>query len=485
MATPRIIIRFRNVVNDIDTIIEHQKVIEDKDFVSWGWWKKDHEPENIHLFRDVKAVIYIINTEEKKLYKGYCKSSFHKTRNKPTGDEVPAYYRNNIERVEGWFNLTEIEEVQYSEDIENIIGQRTLALNIKEQLDQEFSINEDYEDLSSKNSILHLSDLHFGDDHGYKQAQHVNDLGAKKFSEILIADLEVCDFQRDIAAIVITGDLTTQGDWSQNTTEYIISELFEISERLGVNKKNIFICPGNHDVLRYKKDDDRTLEQKNVDSQLEQRHERDFRLFVEDLTGRSRKDDLDYTKVLKLKKANVVLCILNSCRVAAEAIWTEYGYVGEAGVSVLKEAKKHLDTLNCSKPAFGLMSLHHHLLPVNAIDQLNSKGVSLTIDAVNLLDKASCSGINIALHGHQHCSRVAQYRKFNYEFEDNDCSPITIVSGGSSGVHQDRRIESMKNSYSVITFDHEGAHLSMREINREGALHRYLFKNENLMVKLI
>jgi hypothetical protein len=114
------------------------------------------------------------------------------------------------------------------------------------------------------------------------------------------------------------------------------------------------------------------------------------------------------------------------------------------------------------------MALHHHLLPVAQIENLHEKGVSLTLDAVELLDIAASAKVGIALHGHQHLARVANYQKVPDINDKNDSKPITIISGGSSGVKSSRRIDSMSNSYSVITFGQNQPRLQIREINSDG-----------------
>jgi len=41
MDTPRVALRFKDVVTDIDTIEEHQRMITTEGAVWWGWWKKE------------------------------------------------------------------------------------------------------------------------------------------------------------------------------------------------------------------------------------------------------------------------------------------------------------------------------------------------------------------------------------------------------------------------------------------------------------
>lgn len=486
MDAPRLVARFRNVSTNIDTISEHKNVIYDKGTVYWGWWKKDIEEQNPDFFCDSPSLIYIINAAEKKLYIAHYTESFLSSDKQPDVNRIPEYYKSNRDKVAGWFLLSYIEEVPYDKQLEQVVGQKTLlrletkVTEVEKRTEETVSPKEE-KILSNKNSILHLSDIHFGKDHAFRTEESESGFGKKFFSETVINDLKSIGYDNDIEAILITGDVTTQGDWSDETNEFILKELHKISDSLGVKKNNILVCPGNHDIVRYQPDDNRNVNEINVELQTNQKHEKDFRYFLEELTDRNRdrKDPLDYFQAIELNHAQVVICVLNSCRVAAEGLWTEYGYVGPAGINVIEEAVGHIDD-DSERKQYRIISLHHHLLPVNSVESLNKKGVSLTIDSVQILDAAIESNFDVAIHGHQHCSRVARYEKVNYEFEHKQYNPITVVAGGSSGVNKDRRLDSMSNSYSLITANQEKLTLSIREINNDGNLHRYLFKNVDL-----
>ncbi|MGK0365951.1 MAG: hypothetical protein ACI85O_003021, partial [Saprospiraceae bacterium] len=167
MDSPRIILRFRNVNSNIDTMSEHQRVIKEKNHVCWGWWKKDHEPSQAHLFGGEPSSVLIIDTSEKRLYQAEYSESFLTAERVPDLDSVPEYYRDKISKVAGWFLFNHIVEKEYDYEIENIIGQRTLCEKMYAEKKVEV---EQYQDCGGvkKNSILHISDLHFGKDHAFK-----------------------------------------------------------------------------------------------------------------------------------------------------------------------------------------------------------------------------------------------------------------------------------------------------------------------------
>ena len=68
MEMPRIILRYRDVVPDKDTILEHQQIINTEGVVCWGWWKKQAEETQSHLFSDNPGSAYILDSSKKNLY---------------------------------------------------------------------------------------------------------------------------------------------------------------------------------------------------------------------------------------------------------------------------------------------------------------------------------------------------------------------------------------------------------------------------------
>lgn len=117
-----------------------------------------------------------------------------------------------------------------------------------------------------------------------------------------------------------------------------------------------------------------------------------------------------------------------------------------------------------------MLAIHHHLLPVNWVEAPKDNGVTLSLDASKILETAQNAGVHIAIHGHQHMPHLARYQSIPL-MENKRRSPITVISNGSSGVVAARRPGEERNTYCVLTFDREDAHLRMREFRsdrREG-----------------
>jgi hypothetical protein len=136
MATPRVILRFREVTPHIDTIQEHLAVLKAKGFVWWGWWKKKFEADRLADLARLQQAIkregafqaWLIDTSAERLHL----ATVTDIRFRLSGSDieaVPAYYRGAISEIPAWFRLSEIKvDQRYRSDIEEKIGQDTLAV---------------------------------------------------------------------------------------------------------------------------------------------------------------------------------------------------------------------------------------------------------------------------------------------------------------------------------------------------------------------
>ncbi len=477
MATPRLALRFRDTSPNVDTIEEHRKIIESEGSVLWGWWKKDFEPEFEQLFLSLKKSghVFILDRSVKKCYQAKFIRAFKNNIDNLDKNRIPSYYRGESEKVNSWFLLTEIESKDYDENLGKQIGDSTLLILDHSDSPDTSADKTDiskFIKISNKNSLLHLSDLHFGADHGFFSADFptLESGDTKCLTNCIINDLKRLNKLEDIEYILLTGDITTQGDWSDRTRNYITKEITLLSNELGVKKENIIAIPGNHDVIRYK--DGISSEQLLRNDQVTYEHEHSYRIFIEELTGKHWKEPLNFNMTLTFKSADVHLSALNSCKIVSTQ-WTEYGYVGDSGIDLLD----NLALLDIVRPTYKLMALHHHLLPVSRVEVPNSKGVSLTLDAIDLLDKAAEVGVDIAIHGHQHLSRISKYQKLPFK-DELESQPLIIISGGSGGVNNKRRVDSMRNSYSVLSFEENTVNLHMREICTDGKVAHTLYDDK-------
>lgn len=468
MDSPRLALRFRDSTPDIDTIAEHRRIIDHEGAVWWGWWRKEFEPEHRRLFRELEdggpGVVIIVDRSTKRAFEARYLRATQDTSNVENG-RLPEYYRAQKARVSGWFLLADIRDIVFDENLGRRLGEDTLLTLVRSEPTPVESVAIK---TIARSHVLHLSDLHFGEDFAFLaegETPGVED-SRQTLTRCLIDDLRRLGVQSDVGLVIATGDFTTRGDWSDATRNRILREMSTLLTELGLTREYLIALPGNHDVVRYPNDKDVNVAMMAVSKQSRYEHETHFRTFLEELTGRSWKEPLNYSEVFELDNVRIIVCALNSCTITSTA-WTEYGYVGTGGLDVLSESVAHAG----GDATLTVMALHHHLLPVTHVEVPGAKGVSLTLNAVELLDKALASGVQIVLHGHQHQARIASYGVLPL-MSGSPTTPLVIVSGGSLGAKAGRLPGSERNTYSLFRIAADSVQLHMRELRfdaKEGA----------------
>lgn len=474
MASPAIVLRFRDAVPGIDTIVEHRAMLAREGAVWWGWWKKEFEEDQADYFKtwDARASVdlLILDRATKRAFCATCIKWVIGGSSGVDAVRIPDYYRQFVANVSGWFLLRSLEAYPFSEELSDELGEHTMA-----RLDQIGTRKPPLQSslhASTKPCILHLSDLHFGKDYNFarRSARAVGDQ-RKYLTDSLTTDLVRIGLSKEIGAVLVTGDFTTGGDWSDKTREEILLEFNALRSALELDKDKVLAVPGNHDIVRYPPGTSVSAADIATGTQTTYSHEREFRTFVDELAGRNWRESLNYIERLRFPEADVLLCILNSCTITATQ-WTEYGYVG-TGVNTLR----NLGQEKIERPTYKLMALHHHLLPVSHVETPESRGVTLSLDAAGLLDEAQSVGVHVALHGHQHMSRLVYYKTIPL-LSGKARTGLHIVSNGSTSVVGSRRTGDERNSYCVFKFEKERLHLWMRELRSDGAEGATLFDGE-------
>ncbi|AUW47197.1 metallophosphoesterase family protein [Rhizobium leguminosarum] len=465
MAAPAIALRFRDTTVGIDTIRSHASILEAEGAVWWGWWKKDFENNHADFLKSAKRQldVLIIDRSTRRMYRATAIDRLVGSDQLPELSLVPNYYRQSAHQIYGWFKLISLEKAEtYDDSIGSKFGDGTFIV-----VDESLSVRPSAPvagPKSERSSILHLSDLHFGPDYNFLRPNEKPSIGdpKKSLTDCVFEDLRRVGLQDDIESILVTGDFTSNGDWTDAMMGSIVTELTGLASRLGVELKNLLALPGNHDVVRYPAGNNIDIRNIAVENQAAFEHERNFRYFLSELLNRNVKEPLNYHKRLKLKEADVIIGLLNSCRILATE-WTEYGYVGPSGLDVLQQMADEVP----ERETYRVMALHHHLLPVSEVEAPSKKGVTLSLDASELLDAAQFAGVNIALHGHQHMPKLARYQSIPLMGAEQK-SPIVVVSNGSAGVSAARRPGGERNTYCVMTFTKEDVLLRMRELRSDG-----------------
>lgn len=465
MDTGILILRFRDTTDGIDTIKDHQSIIDNSGAVWWGWWKQEKEILSELELRSLDAYahdyIFLINRDLNKIYKATISRIIHDKESELNLSQVPDYYSAKSREIKTWFlikNLKLLTKYKLNFDEAFAKSGNPTYLFFKEDNNSE---NKNKETITNrvelnKNHILVISDLHFGENYGFCYESEMNKYGQTKttLTRSIMKDLSELGIADKFSLLLITGDFTTKGNWNTSLSLKIKNEIHSLCDALNIEYDKILALPGNHDMVRSNSDSS-----ENVINQVDKRFERDYRTFIEELSGRSWRDNLSYNAHFSIKDIdkNLDITILNSCGIVSTSEWTEYGYVGQEGIDAINNLSSN-DT-----ESLRILALHHHLLPVNDIDILNKKGISMTVDSLRILRSAISKNIKLAMHGHQHIfnmSNYTQYERYNFNSEKS----LRIISNGSVSVDQQRRMNGERNSYSIVEVTGNGLKVTVREL---------------------
>lgn len=490
-----LLLRYRDLTPSINTIVEHNKIVEAKGKVLWGWWKKEAEQmPDPYLYEmaeelrknSLRSKVYIINSGTNELYEASLFNIYYELggrKKKPYDvDLCPDYYAS--EELSAWFELGKIEKIskgleelsQYvfsrsnriipnnssclsEQEIGQIVRdveflEKNISLWFISEID-DFAVQKDGYALNISNGILptkgkyilHLSDLHFGESHAYK-----NPLGGmqsavakQELSDILFEDLKIQGISsNDIALIFISGDLT----WRADPHEFSNASAFlsKMKKYFGLSNKQIIIVPGNHDI--------EWVDSKgNVDTNAELNYYNFYYSFYNVYPEKS------FMRIGKFQINDLVLGVaaLNSCRLESPEN-AGYGYIGNEQLNRIRDyLDKNQDVdVMC-------VICHHHLLPVNYVEEIRTddKRVSIMLDAELVMRSLLDNKVGIIIHGHQHQPYYTQIRRVIPEYIDHMGKKIkldgrlTVIGGGSCGVRQSEINVIGRHTYNLISFLNE------------------------------
>lgn len=313
--------------------------------------------------------------------------------------------------------------------------------------------------MTSGESILHLSDLHFGGDHGFVTTTEQSAIPELPLDDIIVERTQSLSGCR-IGMVVVSGDFITAGD--ANNFPYAKAFLERLLIGLGLEKKHVVMVPGNHDI--WVQDDHPTRDYKAAVPYVS---------FMRDFYG------ANLTEIERLQAFRAPgnwrlnFLSLNSSRPRTKTTM-EYGYVGKDRYELFlrrmreNNAGKNLRDLMHEK-VLNFAVLHHHLIPGQLVCKPEIKRpVSLTLDAGELVSELQYSSFHFALHGHQHVpfiGNTSRARSPDGEWREIGF-PLTVIGSGSSGAKTDRlSAEHPKNTFGIYTPQDNGLRIRMEEYN--------------------
>lgn len=158
-----IVLRFRDKGDVKSTIESHQKIIDEKKSVWWGWWAKDYENIPKEYFEDFKnklksgkkrARVFLLHTKEKLIYEAICEEIQYGENcaiPSPNEEMTPQYY--NQAEVKAWFRFKQIRLVSEDELLNNKFS---FMDDLPQFLYSEPSVEDEYESERGKIPKNHL-----------------------------------------------------------------------------------------------------------------------------------------------------------------------------------------------------------------------------------------------------------------------------------------------------------------------------------------
>lgn len=465
-----VILRYRDVTGD-STIARHRNLITQAGYVWWGWWKKDAEPSRFNELQELaerakkqKLVVGLFDRSTGEFYSAQmtdcvCSDAAIST---PEPLKTPSYYSN--EKLPAWLKLTSIDGLGKAEFLSHF-----KAIPVGEGTFFPFwrgcsgAISSPDFVRTSGNSVLHISDIHFGADFGFPIKRVT---GATPLLEVLLSAFR----GQPPAIIVVSGDLTTKADANVLQDE-ALHFLIQLSEGMKLDRDKVVIVPGNHDIALKKF------------RPTDYSHENSFHLFTKAFYGES----YPYPGLKRFGLANgrqLEILNINSVRLRHER-YKHFGYVQWALYEdILRAADYDPDVIR-------IATLHHHLVSgprEESVqeDEFVEASVSTTLDAGAVIEGLQSHNFTLALHGHQHVPALTKVARASVPNKADDVhdfgAGLVAAAAGSAGADKSRLSDEMRdNSFNVITFSERGFELEAKRFNPTLAPQRlYRFVGEGL-----
>jgi hypothetical protein len=463
-----IILRFSDAEREDSTVrtgtVEaHNKIVSRHKSTWWAWWKKEHEALNIGLLQQIQAYsrarplrIGLVNRKgTEKLYFARCiDCAVGNGEPIPSPDPklTPSYYKSD--RFPAWFNLSEIYEVDREEFLREFGEIPSLDPTLYEVMEDGPvkrlipSRNWNLHRVEAKGqAILHISDLHFGEGHGYPLIKEPGrGLDLSPLIDVLISAIQE-HVKVPIGAVVASGDFVSKGN--ANSYPHAGEFLRDLLKRLQLTKEHCVLVPGNHDLWTI-----------DVDHPTRNyAHELPFRMFFRDFFHLEDVQELEgISRICLPGNLDLVFVALNSARIRNDKL-KEYGYVSRHRYeNLLRYLNTALLADQSTRKALVFAVLHHHVIPVTRVDIPDGeRPVSMTLDAGELIEEFGRFNISYVLHGHQHTPFVGSVSRFDIskgvsKDRASKDKKLVVLGCGSTGAKREWLSNEIgKNVFSIYT----------------------------------
>lgn len=505
MPRDHLLLRFRNLVEDVDTIEEHNKIAEGggEGRVLWGWWKKPPEPYpdrglvplQRKLSQEGHARAYFVDSASSDVYSAQLYQVYYT----PSGEErrapdpglCPEYYRER--QLPAWFKVGVIrEEGPVSEVLAGFVfsesnqwvERRSSAGLFKQNVGQCVAdvdflnshtslwlmVKTEDVGLSSRSDmvrpldgaeweagggyIVHLTDIHVGPEYAFAPPLADGDMQDELLSEAVREDLcKVGVADTDVFGLVVSGDLTWSGEPHQFSNAREVVE--RLANYLALHPSQVMLVPGNHDV--------EWLEDDAIDTNAEL----NYRQFCRAYYQADASDELMRIANIRIPSGLCRIVGLNSCRLESR----ENAGLGFVGRQQLRRLYSFFKGRKKKESERRIAALHHHLLPVNYVEDFptRDKHTSLLLDAEGVIRALISLDFDLVLHGHQHQPYIASIKRWipdhvdpSYPEREKLLGGLFVAGGGSIGARRGHLNTVGRNCYNLIEVKDAGIRVLTR-----------------------
>jgi len=295
-------------------------------------------------------------------------------------------------------------------------------------------------------AIVHISDLHFGDDFGFPESAKV---GETPLLDILTQDIERLGVKP--AIVIVSGDITTRFD-TDAMLGPALDFLLSLAEAWDLQRNQVVIVPGNHDIPLHK------FNAQNYS------HERMYRIFLQNFYD-ARTETVNIRRLMLESGLTLEVLLLNSVRLRTPEL-KEYGYAEWPLCEPL------LKSVEVPKGTVRIAVLHHHLVPAPLVEIPDPKGapLSVTIDAGQIIEGLQRFGFSFVFHGHQHLPHIWRLARGmrtsngNVEIRWPDRF-LYAIGAGSAGARADRILPLRQNTYNLLRLEKDNWRYRVRQYN--------------------
>lgn len=317
--------------------------------------------------------------------------------------------------------------------------------------------------------IVHISDLHFGNHHicnpGAPQAamDGIPDL-AKLIGDDLRSDFGATFSTPENYAIpeelpqsipkepplivALTGDFTQQAEHNEfrQAQSFLNTLLSKPLLNREINKNDIFMIPGNHDVV--------------FDRETPNERFQPYCSFYNEFFEGTERSAILPHKALSITQVHtlerdrnkILIAEINCCMyVQRNTLDQSRGQVSQEAIEKIRAELEKVSKAENLNDYIKIAMIHHHVVLLPSFLE-NFRGLDSVVNARDLLELLSEYDFHIILHGHKHYPQIFTYDPLPLWTKNENKIPQLVIAGGSCGSTElATDASSACNTYGIIT----------------------------------